>query len=177
MSSDKSAADDSGRTGYVYLLFDGELMIDAPIEDTWRHVMNYPSWQNYSIVQHVSGEPGGEGEEVLLKKEEGTEERPPYRARTIKIDAQHRIIWKTYPEHAHESGFGIVEFKVDKAEGKTRFSYNTLYEFVVPYQHENELELFRRKTSAEIELVFSTIFSKLKTLAESERAKTVNNGQ
>jgi len=154
----------------VHLVFDGEMMLDAPVKVTWRHIVNYPSWQNYSLVQHISGEPGQEGEVVLLKKEEGGIELPSYYARTVKLDPQRRIIWKTYPQERSAEGvsFGIVEFRVDEAQGKTRFCYHTLYEFLVSHRDESALEAFRQQQAANIEAVFSSVFPKLIRLVEKD---------
>jgi hypothetical protein len=153
----------------VYLVLSGEFVIDASTAEVWRHVVNYPSWQNYSSVQHISGQPGGEGEVVLLRKEEKGFTFPPYYARTIRLEPERRAIWKTYPEKRSPATdfFGIVEFGLDDWKGKTRFSYDTLYEFMVPYTHKQELEVFRHRERENFETLLATIFPKLKVLAET----------
>lgn len=149
----------------VYLLWNEELLIHAPAQRVWRHVLNYPSWQVYSIMQHVSGKQGTEGEVVLLKKDEAGFEFPPYYARTIKLDPGSRIIWKTYPEKTSDF-FGIVDFKVHPLGDSTRFSYDILYEFLVPYENESEVEAFRKRQHDSSAAVFASIFPKLKRLSE-----------
>lgn len=156
----------------VYLVLGGELMIDAPVEQVWHHVLNYPSWQNYSSVEHISGEPGGEGEVVLLRKEEEGFTFPPYYARTIKLEPRRRSMWKTYPETRTQGNdfFGIVEFRLEESQGTTRFSYNTLYEFLVPHVEKSELDAFRERQRENFETLLAAIFPKLKALAEQKRA-------
>lgn len=148
----------------VYLFWEGETLLDAPVERAWPHVIDYPSWQSYSLVQHVSGPPGEEGEVVLLKKEEGGE-FPPYYARTIKLEPGRRIVWKTYPQIRAEGNdyFGIVEFRLLSAGGKTRFCHESLYEFMVPYRDESELEAFRKRSYEGAAMMFESILPKLKT--------------
>jgi hypothetical protein len=152
----------------VYLMWNKEMLIDAPRAQVWRHVLNYPSWQNYAIARHISGPVQGEGEVVLLKKEEAGVEFPPYYARTIWLEPERRIIWKTYPETRGSGSdfFGIVDFTVADAQGGTRFGYNILYEFVVPYRAESELQAFHKQQYESSEAVFAVIFPKLKKLAE-----------
>src|SRR5262245_35649011 len=82
----------------VYLLWEEERLIQAAPQGVWSHVLTYPSWQNYPIMQHSTGTAGTEGEVVLLKKDDAGFEFPPYYARTIKLDPGSRIVWKTYPE-------------------------------------------------------------------------------
>ena len=86
MNPHAGSTDDAPRTAPVYVVREGEMILDASVKDVWPHVINYPSWQNYSIVQRISGAPGQEGEVVLLKKEEGKSASTPYYARTIKVD-------------------------------------------------------------------------------------------
>lgn len=156
----------------VYLVLSGEFTINAPPAEVWRHVLNYPSWQNFSLAQHVSGEPGEEGEVVLLSKEEKGFTFPPYYARTIKLEPQRRAIWKTYPERssADSDFFGIVEFRLESCQGNTRFIYNTLYEFMVTYKERAELAIFRAQQQDNFETLLAGIFPKLGELAEKGAA-------
>lgn len=154
-------------TAPVYLVRSGEMMIDASVASTWVHVVNYPSWQNYPIVQHISGARGQAGEVVLLKKDEAGFEFPPYYARTITIEPQRRLMWKTYPQTRQPIDFfGIVDFQVQPAGEGTRFTYDVLYEFLVPYEDERELETFRQAQYDNFEPLFGSVLPKLKKLAE-----------
>lgn len=168
MDPRSASTDGVAKVAPVYLVRNGELMLDASIKEAWPHVVNYPAWQNYSIVQRESGEPGQEGEVVLLKKEEAGMTFPPYFARTIKLEPERRIIWKIYPQtkDAERDYFGFVEFRVYEANGKTRFCYSTLYEFLLRYRDKSELEAFRRQQDQNAETMYSTVFQKLKDLVE-----------
>jgi len=158
------------RIAPVYLVRSGEMKIEAPIKTTWVHVVNYPSWQNYPIVQHVSGRPGEEGEVGLLKKDEKGFEVPPYFARTVKLEPERRLLWKTFPQHKQAIDlFGFVDFQLQPADGGTRFLYDVLYEFMVPYQEERELEAFRQAQYDNFEPLFGSVLPKLKKLAEQGR--------
>jgi len=150
----------------VYLVFSGDFLLDGPLKRVYQHVLNYPSWQNYTAVEHVSGERGEEGELVILKKEEEGFSFPPYYARTIKIEPERRLIWKVYPTEQGIEGdfFGIVDFKVRQEGEQTRFSYNAIYEFQVPFQSESDLDRFRSEQSSNFEALFSSVFPKLKQL-------------
>lgn len=148
----------------VYIVWNGEILIDAPIGEVWRHALNYPSWQNYSTVRRIAGEPGCEGEVMLLKKEEAGLNLPPYYARTIKLDPPRRVIWKTYRDTTDY--FGIVEFRFQDVEGKTRFCNNLLYEHLIPYENESEVDDFRKRRYEMVELSAASILPKLKKIAE-----------
>jgi uncharacterized protein YndB with AHSA1/START domain len=166
MNPDISGTGGERKIAPVYVILNNELTIDAPIEKVWRHMIDYSSWQNYSVREHVSGEPGQEGEVVLLKKEEKEYVSAPYFARTIKIDPGRRIVWKTYRDTPDY--FGIVDFRLYDSGGKTRFCTNNLYEFLVPYRHESELEAFRKERYALSEAVFAATHARLKALAEAK---------
>jgi hypothetical protein len=169
MEMQAKSKSDTRKTAPVYLVWSGELMIDAAPAEVWRHALNYASWQEYSTIRHLSGKPGEEGELVMLKKEESGLQFPPYYARTIKLDPGRRVIWKVYlePQSYEMDFFGIVDFRVEPAQGQTRFAYECLYEFIVPYEDESELEAFRRQQRASFDAVFQVTFPKLKKLAES----------
>jgi hypothetical protein len=152
----------------VYLVWTGDMMIDARAADVWPHVLNYPSWQEYSLVQSVAGTPGQEGELVLLKKEESGLQFPPYYARTVRLEPGRRVIWKVYLDAGahHMDFFGIVDFRLHDAPGGARFDYTCLYEFMVPYSQESELEAFRLEQTRSFQAVFDVTFPKLKKVAE-----------
>lgn len=156
----------------VYVVVNGETLIDAPVKRVWRHLINYPAWQNYSQVQHISGKPGHEGEVVLLKKEEATYSSPPYYARTVKIDPERRIIWKTFRDKApgDEGYFGFIDFTLHAQGERTLFRSSNIYEHMVPYTDERELEEFRRKRCEISAQVSSVTREKLKKLIEEDRS-------
>lgn len=149
----------------VYVVWSGETMLDAPVSVAWPHVVNYPSWQSYSIVERVSGRAGQEGEVVLLKKEEEGFAFPPYLARTIKLEPQRRIIWKTFPERGSDY-FGIVDFSVRSVASQTQFSFSLVYEFMMPERPEDELEQFRKQQSEATGALFAAVLPKLKNLVQ-----------
>lgn len=152
----------------AYLVWNGETLLDAPIERAWPHVINYTAWQHYPVAEHISGVPGQEGEVVLLRKDEAGFSFPPYFARTIKLDPPRRVIWKTYPQQDTEGPafFGIVDFKLSDVDGRTRFRYDFLYEFLLPGADERELEAFRATSYENTEKMFASILPKLKELVK-----------
>lgn len=153
----------------VYLVWNGEMSFDAPRDLVWRHVIDYPSWQQYSRVERLAGRAGQEGELVMLVKEEKGFEFPPYYARTIKLEAPRRVIWKTYPERGQEVDFfGIVEYQLDEIPGGTRLRYDTLYEFLVPYRDERELEEYRKQQYDNFGALFALILPKLRKAVEDD---------
>lgn len=154
----------------VYVILTGELQLDAPVEKAWPHVVNYPSWQSYLSIEHISGTSGEEGELVLLRTGEAGFSFPPYYARTIKVEPERRLIWKTYAQSAggEMEFFGIVDLKLQAENDKTRLRYDTLYEFQVPNQSQRELEAFREKQYRDFETVFASVFLRLKTLVQAK---------
>jgi hypothetical protein len=156
----------------VYVLVNGEIAFDAPIGRVWRHLIDYSSWQNYTTREHVCGEPGREGEVVLLKKEEATYSSPPYYARTVKIEPERRIMWKTYRgEASGDKGyFGFIDFTLSPDGERTLFRSNNIYEYLVPYEDEGELDEFRKKRYAISASVSSVTRAKLKKLIEEDKA-------
>jgi hypothetical protein len=152
----------------VYGVWGHEMTIAAPIDVVWRHVLDYASWQNFPVCKNVSGKSGEEGEVVMLRKEEQGFEFPPYYAITVRKDAPHRIIWKTWPEKgAHEVDFfGIVDFRLAEVAGGTRFSNSLIYEFLVPYQNESELEDYRTQQDRNFRNLMAATLPKLKVLCE-----------
>jgi hypothetical protein len=165
MTQPTAVAADARKIAPVYVVIERETLIDAPVRTVWRHAINYPTWQNYSIVKHISGTPGHEGEVTLLKKEELASPTTAYFARTIKIEPERRIVWKTFRENVNY--FGIVDFRFYDVDGKTRFCNNSLYEHNVPYTEEHELEAFRAQAYANMAELLGLILPKLKKLAES----------
>jgi uncharacterized protein YndB with AHSA1/START domain len=145
------------------------MIIHAPIRQVWRHVLDYPAWQNFAVCRNVSGEPGKEGEVVMLRKEEKGFDFPTYYAITIKMDAPHRIMWKTWPEKGTQEVdfFGIVEFRLAEAADGTRFSCSLIYEFLVPHQSASELEEYRKQQDQNFRHLMAVTHPKLKKLAEA----------
>jgi hypothetical protein len=152
----------------VYLFWETETILNASVQQAWPHIVNYPSWQNFSIVKTISGVPGLEGEVVSLQKREGGFVFPPYYARTIKVEPERRIVWKTFIEKdSHEiDRFGIVDFRVFAETGATRFVSQLLYEFLVPYRHQSDLEAFRKQQDDNFKALFAATRPKLKQLVE-----------
>jgi polyketide cyclase/dehydrase/lipid transport protein len=144
----------------VHFVWDGELTLDAPVEQAWPLVLDYPAWQSYSKVEHISGEPGGEGEIVLLSKDEEGFELPPYYSKVLKLAPPRRVIWKTYPEEGSDF-FGIVEFQLHEAGQKTRFEYHLIYEFTVPFEDEQEIAAFRESQEENFGALFASVLPKL----------------
>ena len=143
-------------------------MLEAPLHRAWPHVLNYPTWQNYSKVEHIRGPRGGAGELVILRKEEKGFSFPPYCARTILIEPERRLIWKTYSAEPGKEAdfFGIVDFKLTAVGRVTRFECSVLYEFNVAYTEEAELGRFRDEQSRNFKGLFEAVFPKLRKLCE-----------
>lgn len=152
----------------TYVVLNGAAMLEADAKAAWAHIINYPSWQNYSIVQYVSGKAGQEGELLLLKKEERGASSTAYYARTVKIEPERRIIWKIFREKPAEgeATFGIVDFSVQAAEGGSLFTYRLFYEFASPQGGEDDLELFREQKQQGIKNLLAAVIPKLEALVK-----------
>ena len=162
-----------GRKAAVYVLWDGEMMLDASLSECWRCVLDYPSWQNYSIVRHISGEQGQEGEVVMLRREEPGVTHSPYYAKTIKLELQRRVVWKTYPlATTDDEFFGIVDFRLSEQADQVCFRYSVLFEFMVPYSDESELHVRRDQRRADFEGLFAAILPALRELVMRRKRST-----
>jgi uncharacterized protein YndB with AHSA1/START domain len=153
----------------VYMFWDTELLIQAPAKDVWPHLVDYKSWQTYSLLERVSGKPGEVGEVMRMRKDEKGFVFPTYYARTIKIEPGHRIVWKTFMDKGATDvdRFGIVDFRLyEKPDGTTLFRDHLIYEFLVPYRDESELDAFREQQNKNMETLFSVTRPKLKKLVE-----------
>jgi hypothetical protein len=168
-------SNDTRKSAPVDLVFSGEVLIDKPVDEVWPHVVDYSSWQEFPICEHVSGPVGAEGEVVRLQKEELGIRTPPYYAKTILLEPGKRIIWKCWPEAVTpDNDFlgasdlsAVVQFSVEPQGEKTRFSYTNVYEFIVLHRDEAELESFRSENIPLYEGAFGHIFGNLKHLAET----------
>jgi uncharacterized protein YndB with AHSA1/START domain len=160
------------RIATLYVVFENEVTFAAPREQAWPHVLAYPTWQTYSRVEHVSGEPGGEGEVVLLEKDGYPF---PIRAQTIKLDPGRRFMGKVGAAEPSEGNdwFGFVDFRLEDAEGGSSLRVNSVYEHRVPYEDARELAEFHAAQAA-VDETFKTSLQKLKALVEGlERESAV----
>lgn len=162
-------------TAPVDLVFSGDFELEASVEAAWPHVLSYPTWQHFPIVEHLSGTPGGEGEVVRLKKETDGYTIGPYLARTLRLDhSNHVVIWKVYldPEQGDVQGLGgasnvqgNVEFRLTEvAADRSRFTYNLIYEYLLPSGDPDRLEEFRKGQFEDWNTVFETNYGHLKKL-------------
>jgi hypothetical protein len=155
----------------VYVVGTGEVLLEAPRKKVWPHIIHYTTWQAYTITEHISGKAGEEGEVVLLKKDDGTGiVTPAYYARTVRIEPERRIIWKTFTDNGdQEINFsGVVDFRLQETNGTTAFWYNFVSEYLVPNKNERELAEFRDQQYANFAEVSKVIFPKLKSLVERQ---------
>jgi hypothetical protein len=141
----------------VVVVSDHELLLAAPADEAWPHVVAYDTWQSYSRVEHVSGERGGADEVVLLEKH-GVPD--PFYTRTVLLVPGRRLIGKVYPVES-EGWYGFVEFRLDEVDGGTRLSVHGIYEYLV---EERDAASFREAFAADNTLRRS--FEKLKALVE-----------
>lgn len=159
------------KTAPVYIVRSGEMEIEATAAETWPFVVDYPSWQNYSTVETIEGTPGRAGEVVRLTKDEPGFVFPTYFARTILVEPERKILWKTYldPDSGEIPRFGIVEFRLSERDGKTVFWSNLIYEFTVPYETEDDLRRFEEEQNENFRVLQTSTHPKLKRLVEGSR--------
>lgn len=163
----------ASRTAPVYIVASSETPIDATIAQTWPFLVDYPSWQNYTTVETIEGTPGEAGEVVRLKKEDGGFVFPTYYARTILVEPERKIIWKTFlDEDTPEiQRFGIVEFRLFERDGQTIFWSNLIYEFTVPYETDQDLRDFEAMQNENFRTLQATTRPRLKKLVEESVAQ------
>jgi hypothetical protein len=147
----------------IYVTRTGSLNISAPIAIVWKHVLDYPSWQKYAIVETVAGEHNEEGEVLYLMKDEGLD-MEAYHARTIQLIPERRALWKTFREG--QDYFGIVDFNVEKiSETETRFFYIVVYEFAFGLEGE-QAAAFEAQMNSNFDKLTSNVIPRLKMVAE-----------
>jgi hypothetical protein len=114
-------------------------------------VIDYPSWQGYTSVEHVSGPVGGEGEIVLIEKVESELVWQPKYCRTLKLDPPRQVVWKIYPGRLGDGGWeldfsGTVEYRFEEVgPSETLVDFQVIKEFVVPVDDAAELDEVRAR--------------------------------
>lgn len=159
----------------VYLIMDGELLLDAPVDVAWPCVTDFPSWQGFTTVDREIEGVKDEAYEVfrLFKEEEGFEWPEPYYARTLMVDPEKRIVWKTFPTNVPEGTgyFGIVDFRLESADdGKSLFSYHFVYEFNGPFDSEEERHAYGKMQEENFKVLWTSIGPKLEHYVASRKA-------
>jgi hypothetical protein len=133
----------SRKIGIVDVVQSREWQLNAPVGEVWRGVIDYPSWQGYPSVQHISGPVGQEGEIVRLEKPKGEFFWRPKYCRTVKLDPLRPVIWKVDSIEAPDDlkWSASVDYRLHMQEdGKTKLQCQVIKEFVVPYENERELD-------------------------------------
>lgn len=155
----------------IYLLWTRQIILDAPPAHAWPFLIDFTAWQNYPIAEHVSGPRGGEGEVVLLKKDETGFSFPPYFARTCILDAPHRVVWKTYPNEGPEpqSFVGIVDFSMQAIGEGAKLSLQLFYE-MNPTPEVADVQAFRADYYRSTSEMFDAVLPRLQRLVRGEGA-------
>jgi hypothetical protein len=154
----------------AYVVLVGLAELKAPLAACWSAVVNYTSWQDYDLYEHVSGTPGAVGEIVRLgKNEENFKAFPPYYARTIDRSEGRRIIWKCYPDPQFKSVdfAGFVNFEVEPNGEASLFRYTLVYEFILPEDGPDTARTFEMEQSENFANLFDAIIPKLKAVVEN----------
>jgi len=133
------------KIGLVDVVSDFDIELDLPLADAWPVVFDYPSWQAYVERTLVAGRAGEEGEVFLIGKAEDEFAGQRKYCRTIKLDPPRQVIWKVYTEPGggdwDYQWSAYVEYRLSEAAGgtKTRFQFQAIKEFFIPYSDESEL--------------------------------------
>jgi AcrR family transcriptional regulator len=157
------------QVGIVDLASYREVVLDAPIEQAWRRALDYASWQGYTSLEHVSGPVDAEGEVKLIRKPETELVWQPKYVRTVKLDPPHQVIFTIYSggntsdwEHQFT---GTVEYRLtETGDGRTRFAFQCIKEYQVPYEEESELDEVRRREYELQKTYEDSIFPNLEAL-------------
>lgn len=152
-------------TSVVHIVYDADMVIAAPRAVVWPCAVAYPTWQNFAVARTVSGRPGAEGEVVALQKDEAVYRSTPYFARTLRIDPERRLIWKTYRENSDY--FGIIEFMLEDHPDGTLFRKHLIYEHYVESVDPAAVAAWRSERIALVEAMQANVTPKLKQLAEA----------
>jgi hypothetical protein len=155
----------------VYVVCDAERLIARERADCWTHVLDYTSWQDYRSRETIAGTPGEIGEVVRLEMgEAGMESFPPYLAKTICIEAQRQIVWKTFSiqGEAESEFFGIVNFRLNDAPAaQTRFAASVYYEYRLEWPNAAARAQFAHDRKAELVTLMATLLERFSSRVAS----------
>lgn len=142
-----NSADTGSKVGRVDMVYNTTLHAEAPLKEAFWTVFDYPAWQGYETIVHVSGPKGEEGELASIEK---TKDEPGWQekfCKTIKLDPLKQIIWRVYTDPGQvgadgwERGFDVtVDYRFEATTSeKTTIHMQVIKEFFVPYEDESEL--------------------------------------
>lgn len=156
-------------TDTIYVSVVGEEHYERPLDVVWRHVVNYPEWQNYSVHERLEGVAGTEGELMKLKKAENLPSTEFF-SRTVFLEPGSRIIWRIFRPNCAVGGckLGTVQFSVLPRGNGATFSYNLLYEFIPPSENQSERDRFRLEQTRAVATLLATVFPRLRKLIADE---------
>lgn len=150
----------------AYLTRKFKLMIDAPPEAVWPHMLDFEKFnQTFERVEVLSGERNCVGTVSRLIKEEGEWYMPPYLVKIIELVPNEKIVWKMFPDQG-DSFFGFVEFSLTEVEGKTEFYNGVYFEYLLPKMADDAIAEFEEKIQHDYAILEKKIFNKLKELSE-----------
>jgi len=103
-----------------------EVTIDRPADEVWPVLIDLPSWKDsIGSLDHVSGEPGAEGELKFMTPSGGTAGGGFY-IQTVRLAPPRQFVMKIFPKD--DSFFCFADFTLIEDEGVTHIVYDVYTE-------------------------------------------------
>ncbi len=103
-----------------------EVTINRPAIEVWPTLVDLPSWKDsIGALDHVSGEPGAEGEVRLMTPAGGTADQGFF-IQTVLLAAPQQFVMKIFPKD--DSFLCFADFTLTEDEGVTHIAYDVYTE-------------------------------------------------
>jgi len=121
-----AAADDESRVFKFDSVVRTEVTINRPAAEVWPTLVDLPSWKDsIGSLEHVSGEPGAEGELKFMTPAGGTAEQGFF-IQTVRLAPPRQFVIKVFPKD--DSFFCFADFTLTEDEGVTHIVYDVYTE-------------------------------------------------
>ena len=161
----ETVTEEPGDTAYSFVSH-YRIAIDAPLETVWRHVINVQSWMYEFSMDHVSGDPGQEGE--VLRVYSGQE----FLAQTTSVIQNELLVISNLPStFQDEYSTGVAVITLNDVAGKTMVDLTMSRRYTWqssgpdPAKQTRESTEFQERTRT----TWKGFLDRLRTLAEGDR--------
>jgi len=121
-----AAAGDEGQVTKFDSVVRTEITIDRPADEVWPVLIDMASWKDsIGSLDHVSGEPGAEGELKFMTPSGGTAEGGFY-IQTVRLAPPRQFVMKIFPKD--DSFLCFADFTLTEEEGVTHIVYDVYTE-------------------------------------------------
>lgn len=121
-----AAAGDEGQVTKFDSVVRTEITIDRPADEVWPVLIDMASWKDsIGSLDHVSGEPGAEGELKFMTPSGGTAEQGFF-IQMVRLAPPNQFVMKIFPKD--DSFLCFADFTLTEEEGVTHIVYDVYTE-------------------------------------------------